>query len=162
MEELLSMLSCKILAVGKLREEMWQEAQEKYLLQLRPYVKCSVVEVEPEAVTASRGAEASKKMEAERLGKAIKDVERVILLAEGGKAFDSEKFALYIKKLDEAGVPVTFVIGGSEGWDEGFRSIYKEAISLSPLTFPHEMARVVVLEQIYRAATINAGKTYHK
>jgi 23S rRNA (pseudouridine1915-N3)-methyltransferase len=156
------MLSAKLIAVGNLRESCWQDAQKNYLTRLSPYAKCTVMEVIPEPVTKTVTAASSRSAEAERITRALREDDLPIALAAEGKAMDSMAFAAYIRKLEESGRPVAFIIGGSDGLDASLRARCQAAISLSPLTFPHEMARVMLLEQLYRAMTIIHGKTYHK
>ena len=101
--------------------------------------------------------------EGERLTKYIKDGAYVISLAIQGKQYSSEEFADKIDKLGINGVShIIFIIGGSIGIDKDILKKSNELLSFSKMTFPHQLMRVVLLEQIYRAYRINAGEPYHK
>lgn len=152
------MIAVRIIAVGTLKEAPWKEAFFTYAKRMAPYVKLSVEEIAASPFRTDAEKEKAKKEESARVRRAIGNAgkENVFLLDEKGKGYASEAFA---KLLDER-QPITFVLGGALGFDE---TLKKElpAIALSALTFPHELARVVLAEQIYRAAAILRGKKYH-
>jgi len=152
------MLKINIVAVGKIKEKFWQTAIAEYVKRLRPYAKLEIVEVLAESFSSQNKRIAQTK-ENERLMKALEkyNKQNVYLLAETGKEFDSLQFAKFITKQSE----IVLVIGGALGWAEEIKKQYPQTISLSQLTMPHEMARVVLLEQIYRAVSIINGKEYH-
>ncbi len=152
------MLDITILAFGRLKEDWWRLAVEEYDKRLRPYVRLKVEELKAESFTRSNKEEA-KKIEAERLLKRLarQTEATVLLLSEDGKQFDSPAFSSLLEKQNRA---IILVIGGSLGFSSEIAAAYPR-ISLSRLTFTHEMARVILLEQIYRAATIINGKEYH-
>jgi 23S rRNA (pseudouridine1915-N3)-methyltransferase len=152
------MMKITIVTIGKLKEKYFQAAASEYLKRLRPYVKLEMVELSVEPFGKSNKA-AAKRIEAERIINFLdKHVgAHVFLLDEGGRELTSEQLA---KELDKIQTEIIFVIGGALGFDPHLFSKYK-MISLSKLTFLHEMAKVILLEQLYRANAILRGKDYH-
>lgn len=153
-------MNITILAVGKIRG-VGKEAQEGYLTRLGPYAKIKAVEVEAESFTNDKGSKIkAKEAEAKRILSSIKKLSGadVILLRESGESFSSIGFAAFVGKKN---THIIFVLAGALGFSEEVVKKYPQSLSLSLMTFPHEMARVVLLEQIYRAATILRGKSYH-
>ncbi len=149
-----------IVAVGKLRGD-WRAAQQDYLTRLRRYTDVTLVEVKdavghgaPDAVAIQR--------EGEALLIAAKDARRVIALSATGKQMDSPGLADFLRKQIEVYGSLAFLIGGPVGLSPEVLVACDDTLSLSLLTFPHELARVVLLEQLYRAATIISGEKYHK
>jgi len=157
----LNMLKITLLAVGKLKEDHWQSAQDEYLKRLRPYAKVEVIEVAAAPITPSFGPERSMADEAARLAARIPKDAAVIALDRRGEKVDSAGLASWLEGAGASGQRLVFVIGGAAGLDDKFLAAANKKISLSGLTFTHEMARVILLEQLYRAATISAGKKYH-
>ena len=148
----------KIIAVGKIKEKYFSDAIDEYLKRLSAYTKISILQVPDE-----KDSEFSKSKEAENILKNIKDNEYVITLEINGNKFSSEDFAGFIDRQYISGNSnLTFIIGGSLGLDESviIRSDYH--LSFSDMTFPHQLMRVILLEQIYRAFKINKGEPYHK
>ncbi len=145
------MFKVNVVCVGKLKERFWREACAEYEKRLSRYCKLTVTEL-PER--------ASPKEEAEEILRACRGY--TVALAIEGEGRSSEEFAAGLKKLCDRGEEVTFVIGSSCGLDERVKAAAKEKLSFSAFTFPHQMMRVVLLEQIYRAFTILAGAEYHK
>jgi 23S rRNA (pseudouridine1915-N3)-methyltransferase len=155
-----------LLAVGKLKEKYWKGAVEEYTKRLSSYCKVNVVEVADEPTPDHASAaqeEAIKKKEAEKLLGKIGERDFVICLVIEGKSISSEEFADVLDKMASQGYSTfTFVIGGSLGLHESVvqRANYK--LSFSKFTFPHQMVRVILLEQVYRAFRIQRGEPYHK
>lgn len=152
------MLKITIIAVGKVKEKFWQEAIQEYSKRLKPYAVLDFVEVKPESFSSQNKKPAQAK-ENKRLINVLEkyNKENVYLLAENGQEFNSLGFSKFIENKSE----LILVIGGALGWAEEIKQKYPQAISLSQLTMPHELARVVLLEQIYRAINIINGKEYH-
>jgi 23S rRNA (pseudouridine1915-N3)-methyltransferase len=152
------MLEINILAIGKVKNEFFAGAIEEYLKRLKPYAAVKIVELAPEAFGNS-DKEKAKKAEGERILRALEKYSgaEIFLLHERGEEIDSVKFA---RRLESSGGKTVFVIAGALGFSEEVLQKYRQ-FSLSKMTFPHEMARLVLLEQIYRSATIIQGKTYH-
>lgn len=150
-----------VLCVGKAREGWVREAQEKYRKFLAPLLPVEIVEI-PEARVADPGRPAAAlKEEAARISAKVREGDRLVLLDVGGRSLDSIGFATWLGKRIEQGKPLAFLVGGATGVHDDVRRQADETISLSPLTLPHDLARVVLLEQIYRAMTILRGKRYH-
>ncbi len=154
------MFNVVILAVGKIKEKHWRAAALEYLARLKPYAKVVVEEVIAEPFRRESDKEKAKQKEGERLLAALAKYSdsEIIILDERGKEFTSVEFADFFSREARR---VVFVIGGALGFDENFAKRSFTKISFSKMTLPHELARVVLLEQIYRAAAIAQGKSYH-
>jgi 23S rRNA (pseudouridine1915-N3)-methyltransferase len=148
-----------ILAVGRLRSS-YREACDDYLRRLSRYAKAS----ESEVREASRAPtlEAQREEEAGRLLARAPGGATVVALAREGAAWTSEELARRMEGWRMAARPLAFVIGGSHGLAPGLIGSAAARWSLGPLTLPHELARVIVVEQLYRAFTIIRGEPYHK
>lgn len=151
-----------VVAVGKLKERFWREAADEYLKRLRPYADVRVVEIADR--DPGRGGEArALAEEGADISRALPEGSHVIALEIGGLQLSSEQFAEKLERLAVEGRgSVTFVIGGSHGIDPGVLAVAQERMSLGPMTLPHNLARVVLLEQLYRAQRIRRGEPYHK
>jgi len=154
------MFSVSIIAIGKLKNNSFKKVCEEYQQRIIPFAKIEVIEVDAESSFSTTDKERVQKKEEERIEKILeKNKGNVFLLSEDGKQYNSSKLAELIIKTNEKNI---FIIGGSFGFSDVFKKKYK-ACSLSLLTFPHELARVVLVEQLYRAVTINQKKNkYHK
>ena len=159
------MLSVKVLCVGKLKERYWQDACTEYLKRLGPYCSADVTEVKEEKLPANASASDEKNViESEGmniLGRISKS-DYVIALDVRGKEFSSEELAVKISEISFSHSSVVFVIGGSLGLSDEVKKRADAKLSFGRITLPHQLARVVALEQIYRAFKINAGEKYHK
>lgn len=156
----------KVIGVGKLSQKHWQEASDTYLKYLRPYHQVTLQEVpdEPDPKQASPGAIAQVlSKEGDRILRALPSAGPIICLDVLGKSLTTEAMAKALKDFETKGQSqVTFVIGGSYGIDPRVKEKAHALWSLSALTFPHQMARILLLEQIFRCTKINLGQTYHK
>jgi 23S rRNA (pseudouridine1915-N3)-methyltransferase len=150
----------RVLSVGKDRSGLWAPAVEEYARRISRYVRFALEEI-PEARKAA-GTPRARDEEGESLLDRIEDGERVVLLDERGKEPDSVELARRVAGWLEGARDVTLVIGGSDGHGEAVRARAAETLSLSRLTLAHRLARVVLLEQLYRAFTILRGEPYHK
>ncbi len=148
-----------VLAVGRLRP-IFRAAADEYLRRLGRYHKTAEVEVR-EAGNASSAAGALR-IEGERLGDRIAPRTRVVALDRGAPAWSSELVARRIEQWQLGARPVVVVLGGSHGLAPTLLEDAAERWGLGPMTLPHELARVVVLEQLYRGCTILRGEPYHK
>ena len=150
-----------IVAVGKLHGAYWRAAQQDYLARLRRYTDVTLIEVKD---VVGRGVPDSVAMQREgkTLLEAAKDARRAIALSATGKQMDSPGLAGFLRRQIELYGSLAFLIGGPVGLSPEVLRNCDDTLSLSPLTFPHELARVVLLEQLYRAATIIGGEKYHK
>ena len=155
-----------IVAVGKLKERFWTEACAEYLKRLQPYAKTTVVEVLDADPARAGGDAAEYAREGEGILKALAALPertRVVLLAIGGRERSSEDLAFHLDELALNGTSdIAFVIGGSCGVTDAVRARADEQVSFGPITLPHNLARVVLLEQLYRACRISRGEPYHK
>ncbi len=151
-----------ILCMGKTKERFIQEGIEKYLRYLRPYADASIKELKEEKIQDLKDAPSIRKKEAKRILKAVPAGAYLVSLDERGEEFTSHEFAALLNNSLESGVrAMVFIIGGAMGLDEEVVARSHKTIALSRWTFTHEMARLVLLEQLYRAFTIIKGKTYH-
>lgn len=151
-----------LLCVGKVREGFIHTGVEKYLRYLKPYGAVEVREVREERIDDLRDAPRVRAREAERIVKALTPGSHTVALDERGREFTSHEFAGFIEKALEEGVKeLVFVIGGTMGLDESITGRAQNVLALSRWTVTHEMARLVLLEQLYRAFTIIRGKPYH-
>jgi len=110
----------------------------------------------------SVSADLVREREGERLSKALPSTDLIVACDPGGKSMTSEQFGAWLQEQRERAVDVAFVIGGAYGLGESVRSRARVRLSLAPWTLPHELARLVLAEQIYRAGTIGRGEPYHK
>lgn len=160
-------MSSVILCVGKMKEKPYRQMADEYLKRLSRYGKYEEAEIadlpEPASGTSEALEEQLKTKEGEALLARIRPGDRVIALTIGGKRRSSEELARHLAELKTGGVShFVFVIGGSLGLGKNVLARADEEMSMSPMTFPHQLARVMLLEQLYRAEKINAGERYHK
>lgn len=157
------MLHLKIIAVGRLKESFWTAACQEYLKRLSAYADVSIKEV-PDVDPASAGGDASAlEKEGNAILKQIAPEDHVILLDIKGKELSSEGIADKLKTFALNGTnDLTFVIGASLGVSAEVKARAQERWSFGPITLPHNLARVVLLEQIYRAFKIIRHEPYHK
>lgn len=150
-----------VIAVGRLKEPYWKDAAAEYLKRLRPYASIEIVEVPDRDVTADeRGA---LRVEAEGILKAIPDGAHVAVLDIKGKQLSSEGFSAWLELAGiEGRSSIALVIGGAAGLDGSVLARAAERLSLGPMTLPHQLARVVLLEQVYRGFRIMRGEPYHR
>jgi len=158
-------MSTLVLCVGKLKEKPYRQMADEYLKRLSRYGKFEEAEVPdlPEAAGSAALGEQVKAKEGEALLARIRPGDRVIALTIPGKTADSPSLAAHLQELRNAGAGrIVFVIGGSLGLGKNVLERADEELSMSPMTFPHQLARVMLLEQLYRAEKILAGERYHK
>lgn len=155
-----------VIAVGKIKEKFYRDAIAEYGKRLGRYCKLEIIQVEDEK-TPDKESEAMEqlilKKEAERILKHIREDAYVITLELQGKEYDSEGFAHELEKLAVQGTShIQFVIGGSLGLHEEVCKKADRSVSFSKMTFPHQLMRVILLEQIYRSYRIINREPYHK
>lgn len=160
------MFNIKLVVVGKLKEQFHKDACNEYLKRLSRYAKVSIFEVEDEKIKDNSSYKEDLMVldkEGKRILKQVKENDYVILLDLHGVEESSEKFA---KRLDMLiggnSSNITFVIGGSLGLSQEVITRSNFRLKLSPMTFTHQMTRIIILEQIYRAFKINGNENYHK
>jgi 23S rRNA (pseudouridine1915-N3)-methyltransferase len=149
----------RLLWVGKTQEPWVRTGIEEYAVRIKRYAPLEIVEVKEE-----KGAlpEQMRQREAERIEKHLPKNSRLILLDETGEQFTSTTFADLLSKYRDSSTPeLTFVIGGAYGFSDALRSKADRQISLSKMTFTHQMIRPFLLEQLYRAFTILNNEGYH-
>jgi 23S rRNA (pseudouridine1915-N3)-methyltransferase len=159
-------MQIRVIAVGKIKEKFLQEGIAEYEKRLRPYVKLQVVELAEEkrpqqASPATESAAMGK--EGDRILAAISEGSFVIALDVKGQSWSSEELAAMFREWELAGQnQLAFVIGGDLGLSTAVHARSNLRLSLSKMTFTHPMARLLLLEQLYRACRINSGEPYHK
>ena len=160
------MVNIKVICVGKLKEKYHKDEVEEYLKRLSRFAKTSIIEVDEEKLKENASSKDEQNVllkEGTRLMSQIKDDDFVFLLDLHGEEISSEKFASKMEGILSKGYSnIDFVIGGSLGLSDELRKRANFALKLSPMTFTHQMTRIIILEQIYRSFKINSHQTYHK
>lgn len=158
-------MKIKIYAIGKIKD-FYKLGVDEYLKRLSSYSQIEVIELKDESIqdNPSEGEiKKAKDNEGKRVLSLLKDKEYLIALDLNKKEMTSEQFASYINnKLETNGSKISFVIGGSYGLSDELKNRVNDSISLSTLTFPHQLARLILLEQLFRAFKILNNETYHK
>ena len=144
-------MKIEIICIGKIKEDYMKSAIDTYIQRLRPYCKLEIIEVK----------DSDKEKESKRIMEAIEKRANsyIIALSEDGEQFSSVTFSNKFKNLEQ---DIVFIIGGAEGFSEEVKKKSNEVLSLSGMTFLHDMARLFLVEQIYRAHKILKGEPYHK
>ena len=159
-------MNITIVTVGKLKEKYLKHGIEEYLKRLSAYAKVDIIEVPdekaPETLSDTE-MEQIKQKEGERILAKVHPDAHVIALAIEGKQKTSEQLAETIDKLATYGTSkITFIIGGSLGLSKEVMQRANDTLSFSKMTFPHQLMRLILVEQVYRAYRINRGEPYHK
>lgn len=149
----------KIICVGKIKEKFYKEAIEEYTKRLSKYTKLQIIEVEDVNLPNET---LIKQKEAELIEKNINEKDYVITMEIEGKEVNSIELSKKIQELEQINPNITFIIGGSYGLDEKIKERSNFKLSFSKLTFPHQLFRVILLEQIYRTYKIKNNESYHK
>ena len=147
----------KIICLGSIKEGYLKDAIKDYQKRLSKYTKLEVIELKDEKDTSN-----PLKKEKDNILKHINEKDNLILLDINGKQLTSEEFAELINKELTTYSNITFVIGSSNGLDKEIKDLTNKKVSFSLLTFPHQLFRVILLEQIYRSFKILNNETYHK
>ena len=159
-------MNITIVCIGKLKEKYWTQAAAEYSKRLSGYCNLEIVELKEARLPDKAGAAeelAVKEAEGREILKRLKDNMYVITLEVKGNTLSSEKLADKIEKLGLSGHSnIAFVIGGSLGLSEEVSRRADFKLSFSEMTFPHQMMRIILLEQVYRSFKILRGETYHK
>jgi 23S rRNA (pseudouridine1915-N3)-methyltransferase len=151
-----------LLTVGKTEDKYLIEGIEKYVKRLKHYCKFSIVEIPELKNTKSLSTDQQKSKEAELLLKNISNTDVVVLLDEKGKEFSSVEFSEFLNSsMNKSITSMIFIIGGPYGFDETVYQRANQKISLSRMTFSHQMVRLFFVEQLYRAYSILKGEPYH-
>lgn len=157
-------MKIKLICVGKLKEEYLTLAVKEYSKRISGFANLEIIEVEEAKQNKDNQAETIKviKVETSNLIKHLNSKDFNILLDVSGKQFSSEEFSSKIDSTLKDFSTITFFIGGSNGVDDSLRNLVNLRWSFSKLTFPHQLIRVMLLEQIYRMFKINSNQAYHK
>ncbi len=158
-----------VICLGKFKEKAYKELEKEYLKRLSPFARVKVVELAEEPYGKNPDIERIKLKEAEIISRHLGQYTNnslnkgaiIILLEEKGTLRNSVDFAANYDRLSSLGQELVFVIGSGIGLHQSLRALSNYSISLSPLTFPHNLARILLLEQLYRACTIVSDKKYH-
>ena len=144
------MITINLVCVGNLKEDFSRKNQDEYLKRLSAFCKVNVVEIK-------------EQNQLENTANILEKLKGFVVLCDlGGKEISSVDFAKKIEDISQTNSCITFVIGGSYGVSDAVKNAANFKICFSPMTFPHNLFRIMLLEQIYRAFTISTGKSYHK
>lgn len=156
-------MKIKIIALGKIKEKFLKEGIDEFLKRLTPYASVEIVEILPIEIKDENLIDKVLEQEGEKILAQIKPNSYVITLEIEGANFSSEKFALKLEEIGNHGYnEIVFVIGSSCGLAKTVSNRADLKLSLSKMTFLHQFARLLLVEQIYRAFKIQKGETYHK
>lgn len=159
-------MDVEIIAVGKLKEKYLKQGIQEYVKRMGTYAKLKIIEVKDEATQENMSEVEIQQVlakEAERIQTHIRPDRQVIVLAIEGQLISSEDLATQLEQMAVYGQSkVTFVIGGSLGLAETIKQQAQRSISFGRITLPHQLTRLILVEQIYRAFRINHGHAYHK
>lgn len=159
-------MKIKVFAIGKIKEKYLKDGINEYLERIKPYSQIEIIEVNDEPIVDNPHPSEIKKAidtEGSRVLKLLKPNDYLIGLDLNKKEMTSPEFAEFLnKKFVSGGSNISFVIGGSYGLSDELKQRCNDSISLSKMTFLHQMTRLILLEQIYRAFKINRNETYHK
>lgn len=157
-------MNISIFAVGKLKDNFFELTQNHYKKLLSHFCRLKIIEIKDEKVFKTTNINSVLEKEENRIMEIFdnKNTENeTIILDEKGKTFSSKEFSKWLEKKKDEGKNIQFVIGGAHGLSDKIKEKADLKISLSSFTLPHQMARVVLLEQLYRGFTIMKGKKYH-
>ena len=160
------MIKIKIIAMGKLKEKYLREASNEYVKRLGGFAKTEIIELEPVRLCENPSeAEINRALlsEAEVIKKKIGDASTVVAMCIEGKMYSSEELHKELdKRINSGGGSFAFIIGSSHGLHPEIKEFADIKLSFSPMTFPHQLFRVMLLEQVYRSFKIAEGTKYHK
>ena len=158
-------MNAAIVCVGKMKEKDWRDAAAEYEKRLSRFLRLETIELPdlPEPVNSSPAIEAQiRQKEGEAILAKLRPDDIVVALCIEGKQLDSVSLSAQLARYADTGRRVAFVIGGSLGLSPEVVARANMKLSFSPMTFPHQLARIMLLEQVYRACKIGAGERYHK
>lgn len=159
------MIKITVISLGKLKEKYYLAAAEEYIKRLKRYCDLKIVEIMPVPLSENPSEAEIKtalNKEAEMIKKQIQKNCFSVALCIEGKALKSEDFSKLIKENENIGKPICFIVGSSFGLADSVKKAADLCLSVSEMTFPHKLFRVMLLEQIYRAFKIGEGSAYHK
>ena len=159
------MIKIKIIALGRLKEDYLRKACDEYSKRLSRYCRLEIEELQPvklpENPSKAQIASALEK-EAQTIVEKIPKGAQIVPFCVEGEKMSSEKLSDFVLKNVNSGTAVCFIIGSSYGLDDSIKKLADLSLSLSPMTFPHQLFRIMCLEQIYRSFKIIEGSSYHK
>ncbi|MCH5321933.1 MAG: 23S rRNA (pseudouridine(1915)-N(3))-methyltransferase RlmH [Eubacterium sp.] len=159
------MINVTVLAVGKLKESYLRDGCGEYVKRLGAYAKINIIEITEEKCSDNPSDSEIQnviKKEGERIIKKVPKGAVVIPLCIEGREYDSREFSALIENISLSSSHICFVIGGSFGLDDEVKALGKVKLSFGKMTLPHQLARMVLLEQVYRALSISNNSKYHK
>lgn len=159
------MLTIQIICVGKLKETYLKSAIEEYSKRLSRYCKLDILELPDEKIPEKLNLNLSNEIKSKECNNILRHIKKdsyIIALDLKGKQFTSEEFSSEIEKISLSSSNITFIIGGSLGLTNELLNLCHQKICFSKMTFPHQLIRVFLLEQIFRAFKILNGETYHR
>ena len=160
------MISVTLICVGRLKDRFFEEASDEYLKRLKAYAKVNIVEIKAQELSPEPNdveVSAALEKEASEIMKKIPAGAKIVTMCIEGKLYSSEELAAFLESSAVSGCShIVFIIGGSYGLSESVKKLSSVRMSMSKMTFPHRLARIMLLEQVYRGFKINAGEKYHK
>lgn len=160
---IINFMNINIISVGKIREKYIKLGIDEFLKRIQPYSSTKITEIEAETVKADSQIKKAMETEGEKILNAISDSAFVIAMDVPGKQLSSEEFAAKIQDINTHGTnQLVFIIGGAFGLDQKVKNRADFSLSLSKMTLPHQLARLFLLEQVYRAFKIVNNEPYHK
>ena len=159
------MLTINIICVGKIKEKFLKAALNEYLKRLSKYCKLNILELPDEKIPEKLNPNIENEIKSKECTNIINHIKKdsyVICLDLTGKELSSEQFSKNIENISMQSSQITFIIGGSLGLNQQILSLANQKICFSKMTFPHQLIRVFLLEQIFRAFKISNGETYHR
>ena len=159
------MLTINIICVGKLKEKFFKDAIDEYSKRLSKYCKLNIIELPDEKIPEKTNPNIESEIKTKECNNIINHIKKdsyVISLDLTGKQLSSEEFSENIENISMQSSQITFIIGGSLGLTDKVLSMSNQKICFSKMTFPHQLIRVFLLEQIFRAFKISNSETYHR
>lgn len=159
------MLTINIVCIGKIKEKFFKDAIDEYSKRLSKYCKLNIIELPDEKIPEKININIENDIKTKECTNMINHIKKdsyIICLDLNGKEFSSEQFSKKIEDISMESSQITFVIGGSLGLNQQILSLANQKICFSKMTFPHQLIRVFLLEQIFRAFKISNGETYHR
>ena len=159
------MLTINIVCIGKIKEKFFKDAIDEYSKRLSKYCKLNIVELPDEKIPEKINTNIENDIKSKECTNMINHIKKdsyIICLDLNGKEFSSEQFSKKIEDISMESSQITFVIGGSLGLNQEILSLANQKICFSKMTFSHQLIRVFLLEQIFRAFKISNGETYHR
>ena len=159
------MLTINIVCIGKIKEKFFKDAIDEYSKRLSKYCKLNILELPDEKIPDKLNPNLENDIKSKECTNMINHIKKdsyIICLDLAGKEFSSEDFSKNIENISMQSSQITFVIGGSLGLSKEILNLANQKICFSKMTFPHQLIRVFLLEQIFRAFKISHGETYHR